>query len=175
METAFNGDRVRPGTRGSETTPKCSFIESITSASVRMSAILANTLIPPFHPSKRQFSTDSYFSPPFHAIPCRLVWCDRRDARPYTADIGLVGKAVGKYTILVGGRLLGNRLNVIYKDMVPLREVVQELVPLLVYYFKADREPGESWGDFCHRKGVAELLRFDAEYQSRAELIEAHI
>ena len=42
-------------------------------------------------------------------------------------------KAVGEYTILVGGRLLGNRLNVIYKDMVPLREVVQELVPLLIY------------------------------------------
>lgn len=103
----------------------------------------------------------------------RMTGCPNACARPYTADIGLVGKAVGKYTILVGGRLLGNRLNVIYKDMVPLREVVQELVPLLVY-FKADREPGESWGDFCHRKGVAELLRFDAEYQSRAELVEAH-
>ena len=104
----------------------------------------------------------------------RMTGCPNACARPYTSDIGLVGKAVGKYTILVGGRLLGNRLNVIYKDMVPLREVVQELVPLLVY-FKADREPGESWGDFCHRKGVAELLRFDAEYQSRAELVEAHI
>ena len=103
----------------------------------------------------------------------RMTGCPNACARPYTSDIGLVGKAVGKYTILVGGRLLGNRLNVIYKDMVPLREVVQELVPLLVY-FKADREPGESWGDFCHRKGVAELLRFDAEYQSRAELVEAH-
>ena len=103
----------------------------------------------------------------------RMTGCPNACARPYTADIGLVGKAVGKYTILVGGRLLGNRLNVIYKDMVPLREVVQELVPLLVY-FKADREPRESWGDFCHRKGVADLLRFDAEYQSRAELVEAH-
>ena len=57
---------------------------------------------------------------------------------------------------------------------VDLPRRVQELVPLLVY-FKADREPGESWGDFCHRKGVADLLRFDAEYQSRAKLIEAHI
>jgi sulfite reductase (ferredoxin) len=90
----------------------------------------------------------------------RMTGCPNACARPYTADIGLVGKAVGKYTILVGGRLLGNRLNVIYEDIVPLREVVQELVPLLVYYFKADREPGESWGGL-----------FDAEYQSRAELV----
>ncbi len=95
----------------------------------------------------------------------RMTGCPNACARPYTADIGLVGKAVGKYTILVGGRLLGNRLNVIYKDMVPLREVVKELAPLLVY-FKADRDPGESLGDFCHRKGVEELLRFDAEYKS---------
>ena len=103
----------------------------------------------------------------------RMTGCPNGCARPYTSDIGLVGKAVGKYTILVGGRLLGNRLNVIYKDMVPLREVVKELVPLLVY-FKANREPGESLGDFCHRKGVEELLRFDAEYQRRAEPVEAH-
>jgi len=82
-------------------------------------------------------------------------------------------KAVGKYTILVGGRLLGNRLNVIYKDMVPLREVVQELVPLLIY-LRADRQPGESLGDFCHRKGVDDLRRFDAEYKRRSEPVTAH-
>ena len=103
----------------------------------------------------------------------RMTGCPNACARPYTADIGLVGKAVGKYTILVGGRLLGNRLNVIYKDMVPLREIVKELVPMLVY-FKADRDPGESLGDFCHRKRVEELLRFDAEYKRRSESVTAH-
>ena len=40
----------------------------------------------------------------------RMTGCPNACARPYTADIGLVGKAVGKYTILVGGRLLGNGL-----------------------------------------------------------------
>lgn len=103
----------------------------------------------------------------------RMTGCPNGCARPYTSDIGLVGKAVGKYTILVGGRLLGNRLNSIYKDMVPLREVVKELRPLLVY-FKTDRELAESFGDFCHRKGVPELVRFDAEYKSRAEPVVAH-
>ena len=84
--------------------------------------------------------------------------------------IYLIGiPAVGKYTILVGGRLLGNRLNVIYKDMVPLREVVKELVPLLVY-FKTDRQPGESLGDFCHRKGKEDLERFAEQYQKNVVL-----
>jgi len=103
----------------------------------------------------------------------RMTGCPNGCARPYTSDIGLVGKAVGKYTIFVGGRLLGDRLNVIYKNMVPLQEIVNELVPLFVY-FKVKRQSGESFGDFCHGKGVEELLRFDAEYKSLNEPATAH-
>ena len=93
----------------------------------------------------------------------RMTGCPNACARPYTADVGLVGKAAGKYTILVGGKMLGDRLNVVYKDMVPLKEIARELLPLLAY-FKSDRQPGEVLGDFCHRKGLEELLRFDAQY-----------
>ena len=85
-----------------------------------------------------------------------MTGCPNGCARPYNCDIGLVGKAAGKYTVFVGGRLLGDRLNFIYKDMVPAEEVVSTLVPLFAY-FKQDRQPGETFGDFCHRKGVAEL------------------
>ena len=42
-----------------------------------------------------------------------MTGCPNACARPYTADIGLVGKAVGKYTVLVGGRMRGDRLNFI--------------------------------------------------------------
>ena len=59
----------------------------------------------------------------------RMTGCPNGCARPYNCDIGLVGKAAGKYTVFVGGRLLGDRLNFIYKDMVPTDEVVPTLVP----------------------------------------------
>ena len=49
----------------------------------------------------------------------RMTGCPNGCARPYNCDIGLVGKAHDKYTVFVGGRLLGDRLNFIYKDMVP--------------------------------------------------------
>ena len=39
-----------------------------------------------------------------------MTGCPNGCARPYNSDIGLVGKAAGKYTIFVGGRLLGDRL-----------------------------------------------------------------
>jgi sulfite reductase (ferredoxin) len=96
------------------------------------------------------------------AFTVRMTGCPNGCSRPYTADVGLVGKAAGKYTILVGGNMLGDRLNVIYKDMVPLEELVREILPLLVF-FKRDRRVGESLGDFCHRQGIDELLRFAAK------------
>jgi sulfite reductase (ferredoxin) len=87
----------------------------------------------------------------------RMTGCPNGCARPYNCDIGLVGKAAGRYTVFVGGRLLGDRLNFIYKDMVPAAEIVPTIVPLLVY-FKQARERGETLGDFCHRRGLEDLL-----------------
>jgi sulfite reductase (ferredoxin) len=92
----------------------------------------------------------------------RMTGCPNGCARPYNCDIGLVGKAVGRYTVLVGGRLLGDRLNFIYKDMVPATDVVRSIVPLLAY-FKQQRADGETLGDFCHRKGKDDLLAWDEQ------------
>ena len=86
----------------------------------------------------------------------RMTGCPNGCARPYNSDIGLVGKTLGKYTILLGGRCQGDRLNWIYKDLVPADEVVQTLLPLL-RYFKQDHKKNESFGDFCDRKGLENL------------------
>jgi sulfite reductase (ferredoxin) len=87
----------------------------------------------------------------------RMTGCPNGCARPYNSDIGLVGKTKDKYTVFLGGRRLGDRLNFIYQDLVPTDEVVPVIVPVL-RYFKEAREPGETFGDFCHRKGKDDLL-----------------
>jgi sulfite reductase (ferredoxin) len=87
----------------------------------------------------------------------RMTGCPNGCARPYNSDIGLVGKTKEKYTILLGGRRQGDRLNFIYKDLVPADQVVPTLVPVL-RYFRDAREAGETLGDFCHRKGKDDLL-----------------
>jgi sulfite reductase (ferredoxin) len=96
----------------------------------------------------------------------RMTGCPNGCARPYNCDIGLVGKTVGKYTVFVGGRLLGDRLNFIYKDLVPAEEVVSTLVPLFIY-FKHDRQKGETFGDFCHRKGADDLRAWTDQYTAQ--------
>jgi sulfite reductase (ferredoxin) len=97
----------------------------------------------------------------------RMTGCPNGCARPYNCDIGLVGKASGRYTVFVGGRLLGDRLNFNYKDMVPAADIVPTLVPLLAY-FKHARTPGETVGDFCHRKGKDDLLTWTEQYVAQS-------
>lgn len=98
----------------------------------------------------------------------RMTGCPNGCARPYNADIGLVGRSAdgktgeGKYTIFVGGNLIGTRMNAVYKDLIPMSQIVTELRPLLLYYKEAQRV-GETLGDFCDRIGIEELLRFDKD------------
>ncbi len=86
----------------------------------------------------------------------RMTGCPNGCARPYVADIALVGKAVDRYTLFLGGTLLGNRLAILYKELVPAAEIVNELTCLFTVY-KDQRSVGESLGDFCHRFGVDAL------------------
>ena len=90
------------------------------------------------------------FRPPHDRLRQRL-------RRPYNADIGLVGRAAGRYAIYVGGHRLGNRLGFLYQEGVPLERIVPTLVPLLAR-FKQLRQAGESFGDFCHRTGHDALV-----------------
>jgi sulfite reductase (ferredoxin) len=94
-----------------------------------------------------------------------MTGCPNGCARPYNSDVGLVGKTAGKYTLFLGGRLLGDRLNFVYKDLVPEEDVVSTLTPVLIH-FKQDRLPGETFGDFCHRKGAEDLLRWSTNYEA---------
>ena len=94
-------------------------------------------------------------------IAVHMTGCPNGCARPYTPDIGLVGKAVGKYTMFLGGNPEGTRLGFIYKDMVPTADIVPTLIPLLIAY-KADREGSESFGDFCTRRGKDALEAYPA-------------
>ena len=89
---------------------------------------------------------------PNERISIHMTGCPNGCARPYSPDIGFVGKTLGKYTIYVGGNAEGTRLAFIYKDLVPTAEVAPSLVPLLTT-FVAERQPGEAFGDFCARLG----------------------
>jgi sulfite reductase (ferredoxin) len=85
-------------------------------------------------------------------IAIHMTGCPNGCARPYTPDIGLVGKAKHKYTIYLGGNVQGTRIGFLYQDMVPQEEIAARLAPVLARW-KAERARGESFGDYCWRMG----------------------
>ena len=90
-------------------------------------------------------------------IAIHMTGCPNGCARPYTPDIGLVGKAKHKYTIYLGGNPEGTRIGFLYQDMVPQEEIAARLSPVLSKW-KTQRHGGESFGDFCHRVGKEALV-----------------
>jgi sulfite reductase (ferredoxin) len=89
-------------------------------------------------------------------LSVRMTGCPNGCARPYQSDIGIVGRSGDKYTLFVGGSVLGTRLNFMLKDLVPFSELVPTLRPILVR-FAAERFAQESFGDFCQRMGEQTL------------------
>ena len=89
------------------------------------------------------------------SIAIRSTGCPNGCGRPYLGEIGLVGKAPGKYNLYLGAGLDGTRLNKLYRPAISHEEIVQELTPVL-QDFASNRESDERFGDFCIRKGYVQ-------------------
>lgn len=85
----------------------------------------------------------------------RMTGCPNGCARPSLAEIAFVGKAPNKYQIYLGGNEGGTRLNRLFKESVKGDDLMNELRPLLARY-RDERQPGERFGDYCHRVILAE-------------------
>jgi sulfite reductase (NADPH) hemoprotein beta-component len=86
-------------------------------------------------------------------ISIRSTGCPNGCARPYLAEIGLVGKAPGKYNLYLGADYLGARLNTEVAAAQTPEQIIEHLSGLLKRYAE-EREAGERFGDFCHRIGA---------------------
>jgi sulfite reductase (NADPH) hemoprotein beta-component len=84
------------------------------------------------------------------AITLRITGCPNGCARPYLAEIGLVGKAPGRYNLFLGGSPDGRRLNrLVHENLDEAR--ILEILDGLLEQFAAARRDQESFGDFAHR------------------------
>ena len=90
-------------------------------------------------------------------ISIRMTGCPNGCARPYLAEIGLVGRAPGKYNLYLGAKYDGTRLNTLVAESLTPPQILEQLEPLL-RRFAGERTNGESFGDFCHRVGAVGAL-----------------
>jgi sulfite reductase (NADPH) hemoprotein beta-component len=85
-------------------------------------------------------------------ITIRMTGCPNGCARPYLAEIGLVGRSPGIYNLYLGGAFDGSRMNKLYRRDVDGDAIVAALAPLLRDYAE-HRDSGERFGDFAIRAG----------------------
>lgn len=92
------------------------------------------------------------------AINLRVTGCPNGCARPYLGEIGLTGKAIGRYNLYLGADFSGQRMNRLYRENIDEDTVVGILRPLFERY-AGERREGEHFGDFLLRQGIVEAER----------------
>ncbi len=100
--------------------------------------------------TKRHNITDS-------SIVMRVTGCPNGCARPFVAEIGLVGKGPGSYNLYLGGDGSGLRLATLYRKNMNEENLIKVLDELFKQY-SSHRFLGERFGDFTIRHGVVEAV-----------------
>jgi sulfite reductase (NADPH) hemoprotein beta-component len=85
-------------------------------------------------------------------IVIRMTGCPNGCARPYLAEIGLVGKGPGRYNLYLGAAFDGSRLSKLYAEDVGHEAIIAALDPLFAD-FSRGRLPGEHFSTFLIRAG----------------------
>lgn len=101
-------------------------------------------------------------------IALSIAGCPNGCSRPYTGDIGVVGRTPGHYALYVGGDFACTRLNRKIFDKVPYDFIPAALEGMLAHY-KSEAAKDEGFGDFCLRAGLETM-----KAKANATLKEKH-
>jgi sulfite reductase (ferredoxin) len=86
----------------------------------------------------------------------RMTGCPNGCARPYVAEIGLVGDAADRYQIWLGGDGVGTQLARAVAERVHRNDLPTVLRPVVRRY-AAERLPDETFGSFVNRASIDRL------------------
>lgn len=83
----------------------------------------------------------------------RMTGCPNGCARPYNAEIGFVGKAPGKYNIMLGGNREGTRLARLFKESA-LADEIPTVIGALFQQYAKERKAGQAFGDWADQAAI---------------------
>lgn len=86
-------------------------------------------------------------------IILRVTGCPNGCGRAMLAEIGLVGKAVGRYNLYAGGNRAGTRIPRLFKENITEEEIL-EIIAAWVEDWAQNRTENEAFGDFALRRGI---------------------
>ncbi|MEE3652367.1 MULTISPECIES: assimilatory sulfite reductase (NADPH) hemoprotein subunit [unclassified Brenneria] len=86
-------------------------------------------------------------------IILRVTGCPNGCGRALLAEIGLVGKAIGRYNLHLGGNRAGTRIPRMYRENITEAEILSEIDQLIGRWAK-ERNENEGFGDFTIRANI---------------------
>ena len=98
-------------------------------------------------------------------IVIRMTGCPNGCARPYLAEIGLVGKGPGRYNLYLGAAFDGSRMSKLYAEDLQHDEIIATLDHVLAAYAK-EREANERFGEFVIRAGFVAKTGNGADFHA---------
>mgnify|MGYP000490872319 CR=1 FL=1 len=90
---------------------------------------------------------------PDESFIVRMTGCPNGCARPYLAELAFVGNGPNTYQVWLGAAPNQTRLAKVYLEKMNLDDLEATLKPVFTF-FKNERHPSESFGDFCDRVGL---------------------
>jgi len=103
-------------------------------------------------------------------ITVRITGCPNGCARPFLAEIGLVGKAPGRYNLYLGAAFDGSRLNAPFAESLSETEILARLDSLLARY-AGERKPGEAFGNFLVRASIVPTITRGPQFAKVAQTL----
>lgn len=91
-------------------------------------------------------------------IILRVTGCPNGCGRAMLAEIGLVGKAPGRYNLHLGGNRNGTRVPKMYRENITVAQIMDE-IDGLVSRWSTERQDGEDFGDFTIRAGIIDEVK----------------
>ena len=88
----------------------------------------------------------------------RVTGCPNGCGRAMLAEIGLIGKAPGRYNFHLGGNRSGTRVPKMYKENITDRQILSE-IDELVGRWATERQENEGFGDFTIRAGIVDEVK----------------
>ncbi len=108
------------------------------------------------------------------AITIRMTGCPNGCARPYIAEIGLVGKGPGRYNLYLGAGFAGDRLGSLYRENIGEDGILAALTPLFAR-FASERLADERFGDFVVRLGIVRKVTNGRSFHAEAPASAADV
>ncbi|KAL7202497.1 hypothetical protein ACSBR1_034048 [Camellia fascicularis] len=106
------------------------------------------------------------------SIVIRITGCPNGCARPYMAELGLVGDGPNCYQIWLGGTPNQTSLAKCFMNKVKVQELEKVLEPLF-YYWKRKQQSKESFGGFTNRMGFEKLQELVDKWEGPVDELEA--